>query len=133
MYEHEPLALFIPGRPALLNAERSSHWRSRAEQTRHTRNEARLLWRQAGKGKQLRRVKVEVYPTYAKGRLPDTGACFPSVKAIIDGAVDTRLLLNDTPDIVTYLGFHRPMIDKERGDGVMVVMTGIEEDSPWAT
>jgi hypothetical protein len=74
-----------------------------------------------------------VYPTYAKGRLPDTGACFPTVKAIIDGAVDAGLLVDDTPDIVTHLAFHRPVIDKERGDGVMVVLEELEEGSPWLT
>jgi crossover junction endodeoxyribonuclease RusA len=129
----EPVAIFIPGRPFLLNAERSRHWREHRAHTSDVRLEASYLWHPAARVTTLDRVKVEVYPTYEKGRLPDTGACMPSVKAMLDGAVDAGLLLDDTPDIVTYLGFHRPVIDKERGDGVMVILEEIEEDSPWAS
>ena len=129
----DPVAIFVAGRPFLLNAERSRHWREHRAHTADVRLEAGYLWTGPARRGELERVKVEVYPTYEKGRLPDTGACLPSVKAIIDGAVDAGLLAKDTPDIVTYLGFHRPLIDRDRGDGVMVVLEEIDEDSPWAS
>lgn len=126
-------ALFVPGRPMLLNSERSQHWRVHRATTAQTRNDACVMWRREARKGQMVRVKVDVYPTYAKGTLPDTAACLPTVKAIIDGAVDAELLAEDGPDIVTCVIFHRPVIDKDRGDGVMVVLEEIEEDSPWAT
>jgi UDP:flavonoid glycosyltransferase YjiC (YdhE family) len=125
-------AIFIPGRPLLLNAERSRHWREHRLATADTRMEASYLWQRFTNAGAIQVAKVDVYPTYEKGRLPDTGSCVPAVKAIIDGAVDARLLVDDHPAIVTYIGFHRPVIDRERGDGVMVVLEELEEGSPWA-
>lgn len=127
------IGIFIPGRPLLINAERSAHWRTHREATRDVRLEASILWRKHRRLGPLDQVKVDVYPTYAKGRLPDTGACLPTVKAVIDGGVDAGLLIDDTPEIVTHLAFHRPVIDTAAGDGVMVTLTELEEGSPWLT
>lgn len=128
------VSLFIPGRPLLVNAERSAHWRVHRAETRNVRTMAMLLWTKERRrlGGPLERVKVDVYPSYAGGQLPDTGACLPAVKAIIDGAVDATLLEHDGPTVVCHLAFHRPRIDGDLGDGVMVVMEEIEEGSPWA-
>jgi hypothetical protein len=123
----------MPGRPALLNAERAAHWREHRARTKDIRLEARLRWMNAMKTNAGRMAcaRAEVYPTYARGPLPDTGACIPAVKAIVDGAVDAGLLLDDGPEIITRLTFHRPITDKDRGDGVYVILDEYPKGDPW--
>lgn len=125
---------FFPGRPALMNAERSAHWREHRERTRVTRTEAMYAFRkEAMTNGSMAMVKVDVYPSYGDNRLPDTGSCLPAAKAIIDGAVDADLIPHDGPQVVTHLAFHRPKVDADLGDGVFITFTELEEDSPWAT
>lgn len=54
-----------------------------------------------------------------RGKLPDVGSCYPSVKAAVDGLVDAGVLPDDTPAYLTALVFHAP----ERGDADRVELS----------
>lgn len=130
MAEGRTVTISIPGRPALLNAERSNHWREHRERTRAVRLEAGLRLAREGR-KVMAMVKVDVWSTYASRQLADTAACLPAVKAVIDGAVDAGLLTNDTPDIVRHVAFWAPQHNPVTGDLLIVTFEEIDETSPW--
>jgi hypothetical protein len=50
-------------------------------------------------------INVIVQPFQAKGRLQDTAACNPSVKAAIDGLVDASVVPDDTGEFVRQITF----------------------------
>lgn len=63
----------------------------------------------------------EVQPYQKGGRLQDTGACHPAVKAAIDGIVDAGVLLDDSPQYVKSIRF----LPTERGkDGLTLRFWG---------
>jgi hypothetical protein len=68
---------------------------------------------------------VEVRLTL-KGRLQDTSACLPAVKAAIDGLVDGGLFLDDTGDHVKCIVFWAPV--KAKVDALTIFVEGIETD-----
>ena len=119
------------GRPALLNAERSAHWRDHRGTTRANRTEAGLRLLAEGRKGVMPMVKIDVWSLYDNRLLPDTGACLPTVKAIIDGAVDAGLLPHDGPAVVKHLAFWSPTTDKETGNQLLVSFQELEEGSPW--
>lgn len=125
----------IEGRPPTLNSERSGHWRTHRESTKVYRFEAALRVRAARVLGQwhdpFAMTKVDVWSYYAKGRIPDTGACMPAVKAIIDGAVDGGLLTDDTPDIVRHVAFWAPTRNSAVGDLLLVTFEEIKEGDAW--
>lgn len=101
-------------RPWLLNAERSGgrggiggHF-GRAELVREWRETFALLAREQ-RMPPLEWIRVEVQQTCATRRLPDTGSCFPAVKAAIDGLVDVNVIPDDGPRYVQALTFLAPV------------------------
>jgi hypothetical protein len=104
----------VPIRPFSLNAERNSrHWGRPSRNTTQARDLARdlcaewieaqaITWRPA-----LRAVSIDAFP-YAIDRRyrQDTGNCYPSVKACIDGLVRAGLIEDDGPEFVTFIGMH---------------------------
>lgn len=122
------IAVTIQGRPPLLNAERSGHWRKHRETTKAIRLESALMLEGEAP---MDQVKVDVWSFYKDRRLPDTAACVPALKAVIDGAVDAGLLKHDGPEIVRHVAFWAP---RTQGDETVMVVT-FEEieggDSPW--
>mgnify|MGYP005822713845 FL=1 len=71
----------------------------------------------------MERCSVAVIPHLRDNRAQDTGACFPAVKAAIDGLVDAGVLDDDGPDHVTELRFFRPVLSSDLGDALMVEVT----------
>lgn len=126
------ISLAFDGRPPLLNAERSRHWRDHRATTAAWRSEAALRYAGYAHEGQLAQVKVDVWQVVTKGALPDTGACFPAVKAIIDGAVDAGLLPHDGPEVVRHLAFWSPTRDRTMPDQLLVSIQELEEVSVWA-
>lgn len=114
----ERVRLFFAGRPALINKERSKHWREHRAATKALRTEA-CLRALSARLSDLGAVEVYSYPTYATRRSwPDVGAWAPSVKAILDGLVDAEVLSGDGPDVVVALHFYAPRLGDE--DGLVV-------------
>jgi hypothetical protein len=97
-------------RPWTLNVERQGgHWSARSKLVSAWRSTFAMLAK-AEKLPPMEAVRIEALQTI-KGRKnrPDTAACIGAVKAAIDGLVDARVLVDDTPDIVKYLGFYAPV------------------------
>lgn len=132
MPEPRIVTLSILGRPPLVNAERSSHWTKQSTTTKALRMESCLRLSKEGRKGMMARVKVDVRSLYTDYRLPDTAACMPAAKAIIDGAVDAGLLAHDGPQIVKYVAFWAPVCDPEVPNQIVVTFEELEEDSPWA-
>jgi len=61
-----------------------------------------------------------------KGRLQDTSACLPAVKAAVDGLVDGGLFLDDTGDHVKCIVFWAPV--RSKSDALMISVTGLQMD-----
>lgn len=82
-------------RPWTTNTERTWHYHKRAQTVRATRE--RWAWLAlAERIPRLERIEVIAAPL-AKDRRwrPDVAACYPAVKAAIDGLVDARVILDD--------------------------------------
>ena len=88
------------GRPFTANQHRKLRSpQQRAAQVDEWRTAA--YYHAHGKPRLTPPVHVVAWPTYASGRSPqDAGACFPAVKAVIDGVCDAHLLPDDNPHYV---------------------------------
>lgn len=111
-------------RPWTVNAERAGNRWERAKKTKHWREQFCLLCRSQAP-LTLTDAVVEVRLTL-KGRLQDTSACLPAVKAAIDGLVDGGLFLDDTGDHVKCIVFWAPV--KAKVDALTIFVEGIETD-----
>jgi hypothetical protein len=99
--------IVVAGRPVSLNAERSAHWRKRHALTASWREQAAILARRDLKPIVDRPIIVEAFPIQ-KGRLPDAGNAYPTVKAIVDGIVDAGIIPDDDPDSVASIVLQAP-------------------------
>ena len=70
----------------------------------------------------LDRVVVTAVPHLRDRRAQDTGACFPAVKAAIDGLVDAGVLDDDGPDVVVEIRFHAPQLGSDVGDALLAII-----------
>ena len=111
-------------RPWTVNAERAGNRWERAKKTKHWREQFCLLCRSQSPPI-LTDAVVEVRLTL-KGRLQDTSACMPAVKAAIDGLVDGGLFVDDTGDHVKCIVFWAPV--KSKVDALTISVEGIEMD-----
>lgn len=105
MTEPRVWQLFDNERPWTANAERRWHHYKRAQVVRDAR--ARWAWHAlAARIPRLDRVEIDAQPL-AKDRRwkPDVAACYPTVKAAIDGLVDARVLDDDDDTHVVALRF----------------------------
>ena len=97
--------LFDSERPWTANAERRWHHYKRAQVVRDAR--ARWAWHAlAARIPRLERVTIEARPLSKDRRWrPDVAACYPAVKAAIDGLVDARVIEDDDDRFVVGLCF----------------------------
>lgn len=100
-------------RPWLLNSERAGSGRGIGGY--HGRAALTTEWREAfawlataQRIPQLAYGHVEIRQLCRDRRLPDTGSCFPTAKAAIDGLVDAGVLKDDGPAFVRSLTFIAP-------------------------
>ena len=64
----------------------------------------------------LTNAVVVATPLVTNGQaMPDVAACYPAVKAAIDGTVDSGLLIDDTPEHVRRVVFERPEFHSKNG------------------
>lgn len=94
-------------RPWTLNAERARHWMEHRRITTEWREAWHILAMAVPLPKKLERVRIIATPIRANrsGGRQDVGACFPAVKAAIDGLIDYGMCVNDGPDHVVELVF----------------------------
>lgn len=110
-------------RPWTTNAERSWHFRKRAEMVKACRTRFYLLTK-ASSIPSLRKVRIHAYPIARDRRWrPDVGACYPAVKAAVDGIVDAGVIPDDNDQYLTSITFYAVQV--EGFDGLRIV---IEED-----
>ena len=95
--------------PVTTNAERASNRFVRADFTKNWRTLGFVAARNLPKAQWL---SVIVEPFQEKGRLQDVGACNPSVKAVIDGIVDAKVIPDDSADYVKEIRFLPPQRSK---------------------
>lgn len=99
----------VEGKPYLVNQERSDNRWGRSKTVRDIREAAAWKWTAVKRDFQsvplyvrgplpYDRYVVIAEPRYPnKAGHPDTGSCFPTVKAIIDGARDAGVVTDDKP------------------------------------
>lgn len=93
-------------RPWTSNAERRWHHMERARRVKDMRES--FGWMAKAQGfPPMKKVRITATPL-AKNRknMMDVGACFPAVKAAIDGLVDVGVLVDDDPRFVESLTFN---------------------------
>lgn len=101
------LAVFwIDGRPWTVNGQRQMHHLEIARRITKWRNAAREACRDLPK--LCPPISVSVTPYLRHGYVQDVGACYPAVKAAIDGMVDAGLLPDDTPEFVAQIILNAP-------------------------
>lgn len=105
----------IPGRPLTFNQERKGtrHWSQNRAETKQARTDAAWLAKEAGIP-HLERIAVVARPILRDRRTQDVAACFPAVKAAIDGLRDAGVITDDGPDIVVQLTFDAPSCSRGR-------------------
>lgn len=122
----ESVVLTYEVRPWTVNAERSGGGRGivayndKGGEVRGHRARALLTeeWRSAffflakghGLPKDLRAIKVKAIQETRDKRMPDIGACYPAVKAGIDGLVDYGLIADDDGSHLVLLAFEPPRV-----------------------
>lgn len=114
----EPLprawSLLIPIRPWTVNESRNHHHHTEAGLVRNYRGTAARLAR-AARIPRLDRIAIEATP-FGPAIRQDVGACYPAVKAAVDGLIDEkhhgqvfpRVIPDDTPDHVCTITMHQP-------------------------
>ena len=95
---------------------------------RHQRNLANREWRDAfhwlakeAKIPELDRIKVVAWPCLRDRRIQDVGACFPAVKAAIDGLVDAGVIIDDDPRYVSMIALGAPM-QEQPSDALRIIV-----------
>ena len=99
-----------PARPLTVNKERTMHYQTRATAVREWRGVFHLLALEA-RLPHCAAITVHVDQELRnRAHIPDIGACFPSVKAAIDGLVDAGVIDDDDPVHLPLLAFAAPHV-----------------------
>jgi crossover junction endodeoxyribonuclease RusA len=108
-------------RPWTANAERRWHHHERARVVREARE--RWAWLAlAERIPPLKRISVVATPLRPNNRsMPDVAACYPAVKAAIDGLVDAGVIPDDNPHHVTCVTFRAPVVADRDGLRLVIV------------
>ena len=108
-------------RPWTTNAERTWHYHKRAKIVKETRERWYILTKQA-QIPRLNRISIAVTPLAVNKRWrPDVGACYPTVKAAIDGIVDAGVIIDDNPQHLDSIIFFT--VDIVGRDGLRLMIT----------
>lgn len=114
-----------PARPMTVNKARTIHHMQRAKHDEEWRG---IFWLLAAEAKvpPLGVIKVTVYQELRnRAHIPDIGACFPSVKAAIDGLVDANVIVDDDPDHLMLLTFAAPVVTGR--DAITLLIDQLED------
>ena len=66
-------------------------------------------------------IDIEVTPVLPDKKMQDTGACYPTAKAAIDGLVDAGVIDDDSPRYVPTITFHSPVVSKIGGLEILII------------
>lgn len=73
-------------------------------------------------------VRIEVTPILPDRKMQDTGACYPTAKAAIDGLVDAGVIDDDAPEYVPTILFNSPVVSKGTGGlEILIIPEGDNE------
>jgi hypothetical protein len=103
----EEWELTLEQRPWTTNSERAGNRWQRAENVKTWRT-AFCLLAKSKKIPTLENCEVTVYVYQKGGRLQDVAACNPAVKAAIDGLVDAKVMIDDSPKYLHSITFVAP-------------------------
>lgn len=110
-------------RPWTLNNERKLHHHARAKIVKVWR-EAYCVLAQEAMMPAMTAVEVVAQPYVLNARYrQDVGACFPAVKAAIDGVVDAGVLIDDNANIVVKLTFLAPLMGRDALEVTFIEVT----------
>jgi hypothetical protein len=109
--------LEFPERPWTTNAERKGNKWDRHRLVKQWRGGFYWLAKNA-EIPPLHWAQFTIEPYQHGGRLQDTGAQHPAVKAAIDGLVDAKVLVDDSPEYVRYIKY----LPTQRGKNSLVLI-----------
>lgn len=116
--------LWHEARSWTVNQERAQkHWKQRSGPTKEWRDAFYTLAKQE-RIPHLDRARIIVVQHRADRRRIDLGACFPAVKAAIDGITDAGVLDDDDSEHMIELTFACPVIDGRTGIALWVIDAG---------
>ncbi len=111
-------------RPWTVNQERKrGAYYERAEITRWWREMFKIAAIQASIPS-FQCIELTVTPILPDKKLQDTGACFPTAKAAIDGLVDAGIIKDDAPTYVPTIIFKAPIVIKGKS-GLRVLISPV--------
>lgn len=120
--------LTIEGKLWTTNGERSAKtWVSRAAATRHWREAAYYEARRRYVG-QINPAIIHIQPVQRVGKLADTAAHNPVAKAVIDGLVDAKVLIDDDPKHLFEIVFHAPRRGETEGMVITIIQATPEKE-----
>ena len=122
--DYTEIGFLVYLRPWTTNAERSGNRWERQEKVKMWRGFFNTLGEDANLGT-VTDAKIDVF-LELRGRLQDTAACNPAIKAAIDGLVDAKVFIDDTGEHVKEICFHAPVRAKE--DLVLLIVKGKNND-----
>lgn len=115
--------LWYPQRPWLANTDKSLHHMARYELIQQWKGDFAMLARAAGIPRGLPHVAISAVHHWRQHE-PDPAACFPAVKAAIDGLVLARIIANDSGRYVGPVTFEVPL--KAPQDGLELFITATD-------
>lgn len=115
----------VCGRPVLQNAR--MHHYAKAQAVKPWREAGCLLARLA-KIPPLGRASVACWGVYPTNVTPDVDAVAPTLKAVLDGIVDAKVLPDDRPPFIQSVTFYEPIVIRGAKPALVVVLTALEAD-----
>lgn len=125
--EPRTLTLTHRARPWTVNAERAGRLPGKGNQYQRRAAEVRV-WREAfwglaleAKAPKLHRVTIAAQARLRGDRSIDIDACFPALKAAIDGLVDARVIPDDCPPHIAWLRIDEPETGCPRDEFLLTI------------
>ena len=107
-------AIILPGRPWTINDAIRDHWTRNASKTKMIRKQSYVLWKQTLEGKLPTPLRVVAQPGYKSRVIPDVASVMPSVKAAIDGLVDTGYIPDDSQAYISEHIYRAALVGQTR-------------------
>ena len=95
------LHIFLSGKLYLANQHTSDHHLTRSRKVKAIRSQARLAWLEAVEGAVRPALPLAVAARPQSVRRLDVDACWPHLKACLDGLVDAGLVPDDGPEHIS--------------------------------
>ena len=124
------LTFWLTGHPPHDNTTRRWHWAKRSREMKMWRDAANWATRAAYRDSTLtgafRPCRIHVVFKYKVRRTRDVANLVASLKPVIDGIVDARMLRDDSPEWLPEPPTVVEMVDPQGFDGIIVTLTEIE-------